>query len=92
MSTRGRTPPKSGAVQRWTDSALKILDAVSLNRLLGDVTLVVEKRKPFDELAKRPQIQLSRGDKTAIELFRQGLDGWDAGLRRRMDNGNHKQD
>ena len=40
----------------------KILDAVSLNRLLGDVTLVVEKRNPFDELVKRPLVTLSRGD------------------------------
>ena len=42
------------------DQKREILDALSLNRLLGDVTLVLKKRKPFDELAKRPQIQLSR--------------------------------
>ena len=41
----------------------RILVTVSLNRVLGDVTLVLEKRKPFDELVKRPQIQLSRGDR-----------------------------
>ena len=41
----------------------RILETVSLNRVLGDVTLVVEKRKPFDELVKRPLIQLSRGDR-----------------------------
>ena len=41
----------------------RILETVSLNRVLGDVTLVLEKRKPFDELVKRPQIQLSRGDR-----------------------------
>ena len=28
----------------------------------------------------------SRGDKTAIELFLTGLSGWDAGLRRRLDD------
>jgi len=28
-----------------------------------------------------------RGDKTAIELFIAGLRGWEAGLRRRMDDG-----
>ena len=41
----------------------RILETVSLNRVLGDVTLVLEKRKPLDELVKRPQIQLSRGDR-----------------------------
>ncbi len=34
----------------------------------------------------------SRGDKTAIELFIAGIQGWEAGLRRRMDNGKSKQD
>lgn len=41
----------------------RILETLSLNRMLGDVTLVLEKRKPFDELAKRLEIQLSRGDR-----------------------------
>ncbi|MEQ9410075.1 MAG: hypothetical protein RIK87_20230 [Fuerstiella sp.] len=41
----------------------RILETLSLNRMLGDVTLVLEKRKPFDELAKRPSIQLSRDDR-----------------------------
>jgi len=34
--------------------------------------------------------QQSRGDKTAIELFRQGMDGWDASLRRPIDDGKSK--
>jgi hypothetical protein len=34
--------------------------------------------------------QVSRGDKTAIELFIAGIQGWEAGLRRRMDDGNAK--
>ena len=55
------------AAQIWRGSKMdqkrEILDAVSLNRLLGDVTLVVEKRKPFDELAKRPLVTPSRGDR-----------------------------
>ena len=38
----------------------RILETVSLNRRLGDVSLDLEKRKPFDELAKRLEIQLSR--------------------------------
>jgi hypothetical protein len=29
----------------------------------------------------------NRGDKTAIELFIAGVRGWEAGLRRRMDDG-----
>ena len=29
----------------------------------------------------------NRGDKTAIELFVVGVRGWEAGLRRRLDNG-----
>ena len=41
----------------------RILETVSLNRRLGDVSLDLEKRKPFDELAKRLEIQLSRGDR-----------------------------
>lgn len=41
----------------------RILETVSLNRRLGDVSLELEKRKPFDELAKRLEIQLSRGDR-----------------------------
>lgn len=41
----------------------RILETLSLNRMLGDVTLVVVKRKPFCELAKRSKIQLSRSDR-----------------------------
>ena len=41
----------------------RILEVVSLNRVLGGVTLALEKRKPFDELAKRLPIQSSRGDR-----------------------------
>ncbi|WP_437226078.1 recombinase family protein [Planctomicrobium sp. SH661] len=41
----------------------RILETVSLNRRLGDVSLDLEKRKPFDELAKRLEIQLSRDDR-----------------------------
>ena len=41
----------------------RILETLSLNRMLGDVTLVLEKRKPFDELAKRPLVTSSRGDR-----------------------------
>lgn len=55
------------AAQIWRGSKMdqkrEILEAVSLNRTLGDVTLVLEKRKPFDELAKRPSDTSSRDDR-----------------------------
>ncbi len=40
----------------------EILECVSLNRTLTDVTLVLTKRKPFDFLAERPFLKKSRGD------------------------------
>lgn len=43
---------------------------VWLNRALSDMTVVIEKRKPFDLLAKRLAFEQSRGNKTPIELFR----------------------
>ncbi len=52
-------------VESWhgSNSALKreILEVVSLNRHANDVTLVVEKRKPFDFLAERPLLQDGSG-------------------------------
>ena len=47
----------------------EILDAVCLNRTLSDVSLVTEKRKPFDVLAKRPNWKKSRGDCRIFEPF-----------------------
>ena len=38
-------------------------------------------------LAEGLLVSSSRDDKTAIELFWQGLDGWDAGLRRGLLDG-----
>lgn len=74
------------AAQIWRGSKMdqkrEILESVSLNRMLGDVTLVVEKRKPFDELAKRPFVTNSRGDWTPIELFERETAGWPAELVR----------
>jgi len=40
-----------------------LLDCVSLNRHLSDISLVTQKRKPFDSLVKRPSISSSRGEK-----------------------------
>ena len=39
----------------------EILDGVCLDRTLSDVSLFTEKRKPFDVLAKRPDLKKSRG-------------------------------
>jgi hypothetical protein len=53
-------------VQIWrgSNSALRreLLDCVSLNRTLSDVSLCLEKRKPFDVFAERPFLKNSRGD------------------------------
>ncbi len=53
-----------------------ILTSLSLNRTLSDVSLCLEKRKPFCYLAERPPVQLIRGDSTPIELFVQGIRSW----------------
>lgn len=49
---------------RGSNNAVRreILDAVCLNRTLSDVSLVTQKRKPFDVLAKRLDLKKSRGD------------------------------
>ena len=41
----------------------QILDAVCLNRTVGDLTLVLEKRKPFDAFAERSVLKNSRDDR-----------------------------
>jgi len=43
-------------------------------------------RKPFDILAEGLSSENSRGDKTAIELFMAGIRGWEAALRRRLED------
>lgn len=49
--------------------------------------LGVTMRKPFDVLAEGLLSEKSRDDKTAIELFLTGIWGWEAGLRRKLENG-----
>jgi hypothetical protein len=79
------------AAEIWRGSKMptrrEVLESVSLNRTLSDASLSTTKRKPFDVLAERPSVQLSRGDTTIIELFMAGIKGWEAGLRRRTDDG-----
>ena len=41
----------------------RILEAVSLNRQVSDVSLCIQKTKPFDLLAKQPAFVESRGDR-----------------------------
>ena len=40
----------------------EILECVSLNRTLSDVSVALEKRRPFDLLAERPILKDGRGD------------------------------
>ena len=51
-------------IWRGSNSVVRreILDCVSLNRRVSDVSLVLEKRKPFDFLAERPFLKNGRGD------------------------------
>lgn len=55
---------RAADVWRGSNNAVRreILDAVCLNRSLNDVTLVLQKRKPFDAFAERPFLKNSRGD------------------------------
>ena len=51
-------------IWRGSNSAARreLLDCVSLNRTLSDVSLYLAKRKPFDIFAERPFLKNSRGD------------------------------
>ena len=66
----------------------RILEIICLNWTLDGVTLVPTMRKPFDMLAEGLVWKISRGDKTAIELFIAGVWGWDfeMGLRLAQDS------
>ena len=48
----------------------EILECVSLNRTLSDVSLGLVKRKPFDILAERPFLRHGRGDCPNFEPLR----------------------
>jgi hypothetical protein len=47
-------------------------------------------RKPFDILAEGLISEKNRGERTAIELFLAGIRGWEAGMKRRMDDDKSK--
>ena len=55
------------AAEEWRGSnnsrRREIIEAVSLNRAVSDVSLCVTKRKPFDILAERPSVTCGRGDR-----------------------------
>ena len=44
-----------------SDGKRQVVDCVSLNRTVDDVTLVLAKRSPFDYLAERPFLKNGRG-------------------------------
>ncbi len=56
---------KAAEVWRGSNNAVRrqILDSVCLNRTVGDLTLCLEKRKPFDVFAERPLLKNSRDDR-----------------------------
>jgi hypothetical protein len=78
------------ALKEWLtvkDAAKRrMVEIAFLNCRIGDVTFALEMRKPFDLLAEGLLSEKSRGDKTPLELFIAGVQGWEAGLRRRFDN------
>jgi site-specific DNA recombinase len=55
---------RASDIWRGSNNAIRreILDSICLNRTLTDVTLVTTKRKPFDVLAERLEMENSRGD------------------------------
>jgi hypothetical protein len=55
-----------------------ILESLSLNRTLGHLSLVTTKRKPFDVLAKRPNLEKSRDDWHSFEPYAPLLDDYSA--------------
>ena len=65
-------------------SSQQSLDQASdgLNRTLGDLSLVLAKRKPFDFLAERPFLKNSRLEWTPIELFLGGVAEFDSTIIR----------
>ena len=52
-------------IWRGSNSATRreLLDCVSLNRTLSDVSLYIARRKPFDIFAERPFLKNSRGER-----------------------------
>ena len=47
-----------------------------------DARATIDSKKRFNALDEGLLVSSSRGDKTAIELFTSGVQGWEAGLRR----------
>ena len=56
---------KAADLWRSSNNAIKrdLLESLSLNRAVSDVSLFITKRKPFDILAERPIFEKSRGDR-----------------------------
>ena len=53
-----------------------LLKIICLSWMLDCVNLVSQMRRPFDLLAEELLVQSSRGDRTPIELFVDGVANW----------------
>jgi hypothetical protein len=65
-----------------------LLQIIFLNLILDGVALCPERRKPFDLSTEELPLEKNRGDKTAIELFLREIRGLEAGVRRKIEDGN----
>jgi hypothetical protein len=63
-----------------------------LNSTLGGIALCPERRKPFDLSTEELPPEKNRGDRTPIELFVEGIQGWKGRLRRKVIDGKSYQD
>ena len=80
MGSAGGCSTTANLADLWqpSNSAGKreILECVSLNRVVSDVTLCVEKRKPFDFLAERPEIKNGRLNCQSFEPNPEAIAGY----------------
>jgi hypothetical protein len=72
-------------VRRWHRSILEVLRFIEVTRSGNAVSRAGDIPNSICALFRK-----SRGDKTPLELFTAGVRGWDAGIRRRLDDGKEK--
>jgi hypothetical protein len=53
-------------------------------------SLLQKEKRLVADGQRRVVCDSSRGDKTPLELFMAGIQGWEAGLRRRLDDASRK--
>ena len=86
----GRLPPSLvQAIRREFAAVLAAKGAIAGR---ATAAAVGAESQSADRGGSHPDRPRTRGEKTAIELFIAGIRGWEAGLRRRLDNGKSKQD